>query len=216
VPLSLVGTAVSQVFFVRAAESHREGSLTGSVNETYALLASTSIAPLFAVCAVAPEVFGFLFGADWIPAGEYAVWLAPWIALMAIASPLTRIFDVMERQRVDLLLGTIVFLLVAGALVIGSRGLAPIQAVILLSVGGSIGRLVQIVVACRLAGLRPAEIVRPFVRPLVEGALLFALLSQISHYVSPAWTTLSLLVALAVWLVRLLRRMSDSSPIAPT
>ena len=71
VPLSLVGTAVGQVFFVEAAEARRRGSLRDETASIHALLASGTIVPLAGVCAAAPEVFGFVFGADWRVCGVF-------------------------------------------------------------------------------------------------------------------------------------------------
>ncbi len=210
IPLSLVGTAVGQVFFVEAVEARRSGSLHHETASIHTLLASCTVVPLAGICAAAPDVFGFVFGADWRPAGEYAVYLAPWIALSAIGSPLTRVFDVLEQQRRDLAVNIVMFSVVGGALVYISLFSDPLQGVLILGVAGAVSRVIQIAMALRSAGLSPGESFRPYLRPAVEGALLFALMTFARTTFSPGVTTLILALALIAWLPLLYRRTAAS------
>ncbi|MFT4605549.1 MAG: lipopolysaccharide exporter, partial [Rhodothermales bacterium] len=206
VPLSLVGTAVGQVFFVEAAEARRRGSLHDETASIHALLASCAVVPLAGICAAAPEVFGFVFGAEWRTAGEYAIYLAPWIALSAIGSPLTRVFDVLEQQRRDLAVNLVMFSMVGGALIYISLYSGPLEGVLILGVAGAVSRAWQIAMALRSAGLSLVQSVRPYLRPAVEGALLFALMTFVRTTFSPGVTTLILALALIAWLPLLYRR----------
>ncbi|MFT5515729.1 MAG: lipopolysaccharide exporter [Rhodothermales bacterium] len=209
VPLSLVGTAVGQVFFVRAAEAYRQGSLTREAAEVHALLVAAAIVPLAGVCAAAPDIFAFVFGEAWRTAGEFAVPLAPWIALSAVASPLTRVFDVMERQRLDLALTTTMFAAMSIALWVGSGFPEARDMVLLLSAAGVVARVLQLSVCLRIAGLSAPEALRPYLRPLVEGALLFAVVYASASFLSPAITTATLAAGLLLWAPIFYKRILD-------
>ncbi|MEZ4701611.1 MAG: oligosaccharide flippase family protein [Rhodothermales bacterium] len=120
VPLSLIGGAVSQVFFVEGAEATRRGTLPALTDVVHRRLVGIGLFPALALVLAGPQLVGFVFGAPWIPAGEYLRILAPWLFLASVASPLTRVFDITERQRLDLASSVAMFtvqtlaLLVAG------------------------------------------------------------------------------------------------------
>jgi O-antigen/teichoic acid export membrane protein len=60
-------------------------------------------APLLAAIAIAsPFVFPILFGEDWGRAGVIATWMAPWLLLQFIASPISMVFYITGRQGLAL------------------------------------------------------------------------------------------------------------------
>jgi O-antigen/teichoic acid export membrane protein len=120
VPMQLVGGAVGQVFFARAAVAYREGwlgSLTGSV---YARLSALGLFPMAALALAGPEAFAWVFGAEWREAGVYAQWLAPWLFFVLVSAPLSTLFDVLERQASELAFNVGLTLARLGALAAGA------------------------------------------------------------------------------------------------
>jgi O-antigen/teichoic acid export membrane protein len=102
VPLMVVGNAVGQVYYRRAAgtrESHGDSMrLYRAAAWRLALLS----APGFLVLLfTAPWVFGFVFGDEWRLAGNYAQIMIPWIWLQFVALPLSRTTLVFERNELD-------------------------------------------------------------------------------------------------------------------
>ncbi|NNE70985.1 MAG: lipopolysaccharide biosynthesis protein [Rhodothermales bacterium] len=207
VPLSLLGVAVGQVFFVEAAEAWRRGSLKEETRRIHDALVTFALVPLAGVCAAGPDLFAFFFGDAWRTAGEFAVYLAPWIALTAVGSPLTRVFDVMERQRLDLAVNIAMFSLVGAALLYVVQGTTPLEAVIVLGIVGALSRAIQVAAALRCAGVAPGETVRAYLRPLAEAALVFVLVSLLQRFFGPAVTSLGFLAILLVWLPFTYRRL---------
>ena len=161
--------------------------------------------PVAGVCAAAPEVFGFLFGPDWATAGQYAVLIAPWIALSAVGSPLTRVFDVTERQRTDLVVNFLMLALVGGALCLGRSQNEPAQAILFLGIAGSAGRVAQIIAALRAAGQDLGAAVLSYARPILEGIALFSVVRIAAEFGSLA-ATVALGAGLLLWLPFLIRR----------
>lgn len=98
-PIGLVGSSVTQVFFVRAAESHRSGRLGSDTEVVITRLARLGFFPLLSLCLVGPDVFDTVLGTAFREAGEYSRVLAPWVFILFVSSPLTRLYDVLERQR---------------------------------------------------------------------------------------------------------------------
>ena len=151
VPIGLVTDAVGQVFYVRAAEATRDGRLGALVEKSFGRLVAFAAFPVAAVAVLGPDLFALVFGEPWREAGLIARVLSPWLLLSAVAPPLTRAFDVTERQRDELRTGLWTALLVGGALVAGVRSGDAATALPLLAAGGVAARLVQLATIARVS-----------------------------------------------------------------
>ena len=178
VPLSLIGTAVSQVFFVHAAEAHRADRLGEFTQTVHARLVMIGMFPTVLLIAVAPELLAFVFGEEWRTAGVYEQYLAASFFAGGVASPLTRLFDVLERQRTELLISITTFLALTAAIVVGGRAGSALLTMALIGAAGVLIRVLHIGTMMRLASVPLGQAARPYVRyaafsiPLVLPALL--------------------------------------------
>lgn len=103
-PISLMGSAVLDVFKRRASESWRAtGSCLGPFLETFMVLAAGSIAATLIFWFAGEKLFVLAFGPEWRDAGKAAVILLPLFALRFVASPLSYTFYIAEKQHVDLI-----------------------------------------------------------------------------------------------------------------
>jgi len=109
-PMSLVGGAISQVFLQKAAAAKRDGTLPGLVEKLFALLLATSLAPLSVLAVSGEVIFSCIFGHRWLEAGTYAQILAVWAAVWFVSSPLSMLFNVLERQGFGLKINIMIFL----------------------------------------------------------------------------------------------------------
>ena len=98
-PMSVVGSAIGQVFFANAAEANRSGKLGDLVEQMHAKLAHIGFPPALLLILLGPELFALVFGEQWREAGEFARWMAPWLYLVFVSSPLSTLFLVTERQK---------------------------------------------------------------------------------------------------------------------
>ncbi len=162
VPLSLVGAAIAPVFFVHAAESHRRNALAGVAEGVHRRLVMLGMFPALAAVLAGPEICAFVYGDPWRPAGEYLRILSPWLFLAAVASPLSRLFDVLERQKTDLLTTAAGFVLLSTALVLGGASGDIHRVLLLLTMAGVLVRVAQIGILTRLAGVSLAATIRPY------------------------------------------------------
>ncbi|NBC17764.1 MAG: oligosaccharide flippase family protein [Bacteroidetes bacterium] len=164
VPLSIIGGAVAQVFFVQAAEAQESGTLSTLTTTVHRRLVMIGLFPALLLLLAGPDLFEFVFGDVWRTAGVYVRYVAPWLFLASVASPLTRLFDVLERQRLDLGASLIMFVLLAAALL----GTGPSGDVLLtLGVLGGVGALLRVghlVLLLRLADVSLGDAVRPYLR----------------------------------------------------
>jgi len=94
-PIALLGGAVLDVFKRSAAA---ERNATGRC----ALLLALSAIVAIAVWVFAYDFFLLVFGAQWAVSGSMAVWLLPMTATAFVASPLSYMFFIMQKQGVNL------------------------------------------------------------------------------------------------------------------
>jgi O-antigen/teichoic acid export membrane protein len=129
VPMQLLGGAVGQVFFARAAEARWEGTLGPLARTVFGRLSALGLFPMAALTIAAPAAFSVVFGAEWREAGVYAQLLAPWLYFVFVSAPLSSLFDVLERQPLELGFNVVVVAARAAALWFGGQYGGPLGAV---------------------------------------------------------------------------------------
>lgn len=133
-PLVLMSTSISTVFRQKASEQYaRTGNCLSSYKTTLTclvLVAFFVFLPLFFVC---PLFFVFLFGENWKEAGEYAKIMIPMLAFDFVASPLSAMFMISEKQRLDLLFQIVLFTGISLSFYISSYSGNPKVAIVVFS-----------------------------------------------------------------------------------
>ena len=103
-PISLLGNSVLDVFKRQAATTYRErGECRSEYVQTFLFLASLSIVMSIALLFTSRALFAVAFGERWRFAGTVAIWLLPMFALRFVASPLSYMVYVVEKQHMDLI-----------------------------------------------------------------------------------------------------------------
>lgn len=118
-PIGLVTSSIGQVYFrdaSRAESPYELKKLTFSIERILAIIAvlPVSIALLFG-----PQIFEFLFGAEWRGAGEIARYLALWYGTSLIVTPLSMLIDVKGHLKWELGYNFIFAFFRIGVLIIG-------------------------------------------------------------------------------------------------
>lgn len=118
-PMSLVGRAIGQVFFQRAAEARRQGLLGALVERLFQRLLMIGLPLMLTLTFVGRDLYFVVFGAAWAEAGVYTQILSLWALFWFISSPLSTLLGVLEKQEFALkfnavLLATRVLTLAAG------------------------------------------------------------------------------------------------------
>ena len=119
-PMSLIGTALRQVFFQRASETGVNAeSLASTTQMLFERLVALGLFPAVLLGLIGSEAFSVVFGAEWAEAGTYAQILSIWMVFWFISSPLSTIFTVRERQEHLLVVHIAIFATRIASLAIG-------------------------------------------------------------------------------------------------
>ncbi len=167
IPLSLIGGAVAQVFFVHAAEAHRDERLPEVTLTVHRRLVMLGLFPTLALLLAGPDVFEVVLGAAWREAGRYVQYIGPWLFLASVASPLTRLFDVLERQRLDFLTSLLMFVALAAAMILGGRTGEAATTLMLVGAAGAGARVLHLAVLLRLGAVGYGAALRAYGRYLL-------------------------------------------------
>jgi len=105
-PLNLIGSSVTSVFYQKANEIHNDGQSIWPLTKKIILrLALAAFPILLIVVLFGPQLFGWVFGKEWSVAGEYARLLSPWIMAHFIGSPVSSVPLILQRQKTFLYIG---------------------------------------------------------------------------------------------------------------
>lgn len=110
-PMSLIGSSIGQVFFQKSAEvKNDKEALKNLTLNTYKKLFKLGIVPFAVMTIFGDVIFAFVFGKEWIVAGEYVQILAIWILFLFIHSPITSLFSVLEKQKEAMIVNIVILL----------------------------------------------------------------------------------------------------------
>lgn len=118
-PMLLVGGQLRKVFYAYAADEKRGGDLQGLTRSVFVTLVQIALPAAIILGVSAPELFDFVFGEQWHESGVYAQWLCPWLFIVFICAPLTRIPIIFEKQGKELIFQIVLLAMRALALVVG-------------------------------------------------------------------------------------------------
>jgi O-antigen/teichoic acid export membrane protein len=166
IPMQLLGQAIGNVFLSTAAQAHRNGTLGTMVSKIHRRLAHLGMPPMLVLAIAGPEIFRLAFGPRWEQAGVFAQLLAPWLYLVFITSPLSVVFEVLERQGLATIFQGITLVVRAAAIVGGALIGDVVMAVALFALGNCACTLATLVCVVHLCGRRWRRIWRPSARAL--------------------------------------------------
>lgn len=99
-PMNLIGNAIGDVFYAEAASSGRQrpDELLKRSNNLFKKLFLMGLAPLVLLVLFGPYLFAFVFGEEWTDSGRYAQIIAFLVFFRFIFTPISRVFQVFEKQ----------------------------------------------------------------------------------------------------------------------
>ncbi|MDO5727567.1 MAG: oligosaccharide flippase family protein [Bowdeniella nasicola] len=98
VPVTLINSAVSQVFFQKLSLV-RPGAMFAEVRRAIKRATLIGIGPFALLYWLAPWIFPIVFGSGWEDAGYFARALIPWLFFNLITSPISNMFVVTGTQH---------------------------------------------------------------------------------------------------------------------
>ncbi len=118
-PMDLIGQAVGKVFYQRSSAALGEDRLAAVVKKTFLSLVVLGTMPILVVSIVGADLFAVVFGGEWSEAGVFAQILAPWSLAVFVGSPLSVLFNTLERQEMALKFNIVLFAARAVSLSLG-------------------------------------------------------------------------------------------------
>lgn len=135
-PMNLIGAAISQVFFQRAADAKVHRNLDVVVENTFEHLVVIGMYPILTLTLIGRDLFAIVFGPNWVEAGVYTQFLGIWAFFWFISSPLSTVFSVLEKQEFLLKFNLMNFFTRFASLYIGGVRHDARMAILLFSVSG--------------------------------------------------------------------------------
>src|SRR5690554_6199125 len=119
-PTNLIGKSVSDVFYPRITEAaHNNEDIFKLVLKATMTLGIVGFIPFTIVMLFGPWLFSFVFGIEWVTAGEYARWMALWIYFMFMNNPSVKTLPVLNAQGFHLIFTFFTIVIRLSALSIG-------------------------------------------------------------------------------------------------
>ncbi|MCE5191384.1 MAG: oligosaccharide flippase family protein [Actinomycetia bacterium] len=155
-PMSLIGQAVSQVFFPRASRAHAEGtSLAPLTRRTMRGVLAVSVPIYLAVLVAGPWLFSVVFGPTWRQSGVYAQILSPWLALVLVVSSLSTLPIIKRQQPRALAINVVETATRLIALLVGARFAGVRGAIAGIAIAGLLVGMGQLAWYRHLAAMAP-------------------------------------------------------------
>ena len=121
VPLTLIGSSVSDAYFQRAAQERNEtGTAKKAFIQSAKYLLLIAVPVFFALFFFGEELFAFVFGESWRIAGSYAKILSFLVAVRLVAAPLSVTMSTFEKQRTSLMLTLLQLVLMVAVFVVSN------------------------------------------------------------------------------------------------
>jgi O-antigen/teichoic acid export membrane protein len=157
-PVGLISGAIYQVFFERASKAQYENTnLQAMVIRMYGNLFLIGFPAFLILFIFAPPLFGFIFGEKWYISGEIAQILTPWLFLNFLASPVSSLAIIMNKQKEAMLITVVDISLRVAALVIGGLFGDYRLGFILLSAGCSSVMIFALFWYYKIAGIKTSD-----------------------------------------------------------
>ena len=158
-PMSLVGGAVAQVFFQKAARLRTDKAAFASLAlNTYVKLILVGAISMSIVTFYGENLFSLVFGKNWQQAGQFGSYLSLWLVFVFAASPISNIYTILERQKLGLILNIIMFTARVLSIVIpANAGCSVDEVVLFFAAIGTLLWILQSFLLLGLSGVKPIK-----------------------------------------------------------
>jgi O-antigen/teichoic acid export membrane protein len=137
-PMSLIGGAIGQVFYQRAADAKAQGTLDRFVSSRFRQLVAIGLFPMLVIAVSGRQVFTVAFGEEWAQAGVYAQILSIWTFFWFVSSPISTLIPILGKQGFALAWNMVSIITRFISLWIGAATGSPETALLLFAVSGAV------------------------------------------------------------------------------
>jgi O-antigen/teichoic acid export membrane protein len=119
IPISLIGSAVAQVYISEAARKYEKGLLKEFTHKIIITLLKIGAIPIAFVGVIAPFIIPLILGERWERTGIIISWMVPWFLMQFITSPVSMTLHITDHQKLAMILQFVGFLLRVGTVMVG-------------------------------------------------------------------------------------------------
>lgn len=156
IPVGLLGASLSRVFLSEAAQRRRDGDLGAFTRLIMRRLLQLGIVPFLILAFASPMLFSWVFGTEWARAGVMVSWMAPFMMMQFIVSPVSTSLHASGNQFTAFILQLFGFILLMGTLFIASV-LSPANVFEWFSIASFVYYSVYVAVVLRVSFKLPEE-----------------------------------------------------------
>ena len=132
IPLHVFGSSLAQVLNEKLARDRNGGiNIRPNVTRIILGLAGVCILPFTVLFFFGEPIFSVVFSAEWSEAGRYAQYLAPWLFLYFVESPVSMLPLIVEKQRTFFVINFVGHLITLGAVAYLGIQHAPFEEVLI-------------------------------------------------------------------------------------
>jgi O-antigen/teichoic acid export membrane protein len=113
-PSQLIGLSIGNVFYAEAARVGRKNPkiIKELANKIVVRLFFVGLVPFIVIVVGGPYLFSLVFGNQWLMSGIYARLISIMILSHLVLSPVSRVFEVYEKQKISFILNIIKLILI--------------------------------------------------------------------------------------------------------
>ncbi|WP_272683017.1 lipopolysaccharide biosynthesis protein [Providencia sp. PROV133] len=104
IPMTLIGSAVSQVYLADASQYFHQGKLKQFTRRTIINLSKLAFFPLQLTAIISPFAIPYILGDEWQRTGILISWMVPWFFMQFITSPISMSLHITGNQKIALFL----------------------------------------------------------------------------------------------------------------
>lgn len=161
-PMNLIGSAIAQVFFQRAAEAKVQGALAPLAENAFRWLVAVALFPMLMLTIIGRDFYTLAFGQNWAEAGVYTQLMSIWAFFWFTSSPLSTLFSVLEKQEFDLRINVLLIVTRFISLIIGGAIGNPHIALLLFASSGILVYGYQVFAVMRNCGVPRSQVIRVY------------------------------------------------------
>jgi O-antigen/teichoic acid export membrane protein len=171
VPISLVGRAISNVFFSKASKITDGNQISQLVSSMNANVAYLILPPTVLLYLAGQDLFSHIFGYNWRLSGRFSEYMAPSFYFIFLNTTIAPLFYILDKQHYNFLFNLGLIFLRTAAIFLGVLYNSPSASIIAFSAVSAIIYAVSSFVIMRYAGLsiknNSAQTLRGLVHALV-------------------------------------------------
>ena len=146
-PTGLILRSLREVLLQKATETYNLGGRLMPLYVKFTLgLLMLAIFPSLVFFIWAPQLFTWIFGPQWLTAGEYARFLMLWLAFMFCNLPSVLLARILRVQRQAFFFDLVLLALRTLVLIVGGMYMSALYTIILLSLVGAVMNIIFIVI----------------------------------------------------------------------